>query len=169
MSSQEIGARFKSPNGLTAATIEKKRTDFVQKRLPQRLPMGKTDLLVSRNSEFVVQFAKGKRLLEAKQHPSITIHGLGAAINRAINLTILTCVPTLPLFYWMTPPSIQALQLQSKVNIPIQIKSTTSTVSLVDDLLPAELDERPASSTPHTQVRNNSAVHITLTKAATPL
>lgn len=26
MSSQEIGARFKSPNGLTAATIEKKRT-----------------------------------------------------------------------------------------------------------------------------------------------
>lgn len=33
-----------------------------------------------------MQFAKGKRLLEAKQHPSITIHGLGAAINRAINL-----------------------------------------------------------------------------------
>lgn len=26
MSSQEIGARFKSPNGLTAATMEKKRT-----------------------------------------------------------------------------------------------------------------------------------------------
>lgn len=93
-----------------------------------------------------LQFAKAKKLLESQQHTSITIHGLGAAINRSINL---------------------ALELQSKIHIPLQLSTTTSTMALVDDVMVDELTAEPRDS--HTQVRNNSAVHITLTKAVTPI
>nr|XP_033797149.1 ribonuclease P protein subunit p20-like [Geotrypetes seraphini] len=64
----------------------------------------------------------------------ICIHGLGLAINRAINV---------------------ALQLQANSFGTLQIAANTSTVELVDDLEPEVDDEEPASRT-----RNNSAIHI---------
>ena len=45
------------------------------------------------------------------------------------------------------------------VLLRVQLAATTSTVMLVDDVLPQE-----ASVGPKTQLRSNSAVHITLTK-----
>lgn len=51
------------------------------------------------------------------RHSSICIHGLGAAINRAINL---------------------AMQLQHTSPVPLEISVTTSTVPLIDDLVPTK-------------------------------
>eukprot|EP00035_Acanthoeca_spectabilis_P009378 m.166444 g.166444 ORF g.166444 m.166444 type:complete len:226 (+) comp14705_c0_seq5:278-955(+) len=115
------------------------KTDFaVLKRTPFHFPSGKTDLYISRNSDFQAQMSKAEKLLSQK-YPSICIHGLGAAINRAINL---------------------AMQLQAKSPVPLVLSATTSTVPLVDDLIPTKdllLKDR-------TQIRNNSAIHIELIK-----
>ena len=68
------------------------------------------------------------------------IHGLGAAINRAVNL---------------------ALELKHTCVGNIETVTQTSTVELIDDLEP-ETDERE----PDTFVRNNSAVHIKVYKVS---
>lgn len=52
------------------------------------------------------------------------------------------------------------MQLQAKSPVPLVLSATTSTVPLVDDLIPTKdllLKDR-------TQVRNNSAIHIELIK-----
>jgi hypothetical protein len=55
------------------------------------------------------------------------------------------------------------MQLQAKSAVPLELSVTTSTVPLVDDLIPTkELLTKAAAE--RTQVRNNSAIRIQLTK-----
>eukprot|EP00038_Savillea_parva_P027539 m.60113 g.60113 ORF g.60113 m.60113 type:complete len:153 (-) comp7939_c1_seq1:2703-3161(-) len=115
--------------------------DAVLKRTPLHFPSGKTDLYISRNSNFQAQMAKAEKLL-AQKYASICIHGLGAAINRAINL---------------------AMQLQAKSPVPLRISTTTSTVPLIDDLIPTK-ELLAKAAVERTQIRNNSAIHIELIK-----
>lgn len=104
----------------------------LKKRLPPRLPKRRTDVYVSRKTNFGAQLERSQKLMD--QNNEVFIHGLGTAINRAINL---------------------ALQLKEQGIGTIDIATHTSTVELVDDLEP-ENDELE----PDTRSRNNSAVHI---------
>ncbi|KAL4669607.1 hypothetical protein H8959_008161 [Pygathrix nigripes] len=90
-------------------------------------------------TDFKAQLARCQKLLDGGARgqnacSEIYIHGLGLAINRAINI---------------------ALQLQAGSFGSLQVAANTSTVELVDELEP-ETDTRE----PLTRIRNNSAIHI---------
>lgn len=107
------------------------------RRPPKRLSRRPNDVYVNRKTEFGRQLARCHRLLEQGMD-SLTIHGLGSAIHRAINL---------------------ALQLQESLFPTPSLSVTTSTVQLCDDLEPLEDDVEF-----RTHSRPSSAIHIVLTK-----
>ncbi|KAK3783416.1 hypothetical protein RRG08_033677 [Elysia crispata] len=104
----------------------------LRKRLPPRLPLRSNDVYVSERTHFKAQESRCQKLLDSGNE--VIIHGLGKAVNRAINL---------------------ALQLQTKGAGTVQLAVQTSSVELTDDLIP-ETDEGEGRTT----TRNNSAVHI---------
>lgn len=106
---------------------------ILRKRLPRRLPKRKNDIYVTRKTNFTAQLQRCQRLLDSGSN-EVYIHGLGAAINRALNL---------------------ALQLKERGLGTIEIAVNTSSVELVDDLEPVDSDQEQKT---HTRV--NSAVHI---------
>eukprot|EP00061_Rhincodon_typus_P015680 g43487.t1 len=91
----------------------------LRKRLPRKLPKRKNDIYVNMKTDFKAQLARCQKMLDSGCFSEICIHGLGLAINRAINI---------------------ALQLQGGSFGSLQIAANTSTVELVDDLEP-EVDE----------------------------
>ncbi|XP_051900450.1 ribonuclease P protein subunit p20 [Pristis pectinata] len=106
----------------------------LRRRLPHKLPRRKNDIYINMKTDFKAQLGRCQKMLESGSFSEICIHGLGLAINRAINI---------------------ALQLQAASFGALQIAANTSTVELVDDLEP-ELDEGEGM----TRTRNNSAIHI---------
>ncbi|XP_005100960.1 ribonuclease P protein subunit p20 [Aplysia californica] len=104
----------------------------LRKRLPPRFPLRFNDVYVSEKTNFKAQEAKCQKLLD--QGNEVIIHGLGKAVNRAINL---------------------ALQLKNKGVGTVKLCVQTSTVDLTDDLIP-ETDGGEAKSS----TRSNSAIHI---------
>lgn len=120
---------------LFGADLEMDQIEYtLRKRLPRKLPKRKNDIYVNMKTNFKAQLARCQKLLDSGGFNEICIHGLGLAINRAINI---------------------ALQLQANSFGALQIAANTSTVELVDDLEP-ELD----MGDPVTRTRNNSAIHI---------
>ena len=114
------------------------QTHTRKKRPPKRLnhqPQRINDIYVNRRSDFVSQLARCRKLLDQGVN-ELFIHGLGAAINRSINL---------------------ALQLKETRGESLELRATTSTVELTDDMEP--LTE---TGDHFTQTRNVSALHITL-------
>ncbi|XP_078593666.1 ribonuclease P protein subunit p20-like [Branchiostoma floridae x Branchiostoma japonicum] len=105
----------------------------LRKRLPRKLPKRKNDIYINMQSNFKGQLERAQRMLDAGSN-EVFIHGLGHAINRAINI---------------------ALQLKARGLGTIEVSTNTSTVELIDDLYPEKDD---VSS--EVQSRNNSAVHI---------
>ena len=105
----------------------------VNKRQPRKLPKRQNDVYVTRKSNFAAQMEKCEKLLD-KGERELHIHGLGAAINRALNL---------------------ALQLEARGLGTLQLAISTATVDLVDDIEPL-CDEEDFD----TRERSNSAVHI---------
>lgn len=123
---------------------EKKKRDHIRelidneeyvlmKRIPRKLPKRKNDVYVGRKTNFKCQLERCQKLLDTETN-EVFIHGLGAAINRAINL---------------------ALQLQIRGQGTVEISAHTSTVELMDDLEPETDDLEPGSF-----ARHNSAIHI---------
>lgn len=108
----------------------------LRKRLPRKLPKRRNDVYVNMKTDFRAQLARCQKLLEGGGHREICVHGLGLAINRAINI---------------------ALQLQASSQGALQLAANTSTVELVDDLEPEDPDD---CGEPMTRTRNNSAIHI---------
>lgn len=104
----------------------------LRKRLPRKLPKRDCDVYVSRKTDFKQQLKRCQKILD--EGNLVCIHGLGVAINRAINL---------------------ALQLKDSGMGTVELAVHTSTVELMDDLEPLT-DEMDAD----TVSRNNSAVHI---------
>ncbi|WAR18227.1 POP7-like protein [Mya arenaria] len=104
----------------------------LRKRLPRKLPKRDCDVYVTRKTDFKQQLKRCQNILDNGN--LVCIHGLGQAINRAINL---------------------ALQLQASGMGGIEINTHTSTVELVDDIEPLN-DDRDAD----VLSRNNSAIHI---------
>ncbi|XP_045187676.2 ribonuclease P protein subunit p20-like [Mercenaria mercenaria] len=104
----------------------------LRKRLPRKLPKRDCDVYVTRKTDFKQQLKRCQKILD---HGNLVcIHGLGTAINRAINL---------------------GLQLRDGGMGTVEVSVHTSTVELTDDIEPLT-DERDAD----TLSRNNSAVHI---------
>lgn len=104
----------------------------LRKRLPRKLPKRDCDVYVTRKTDFRQQLKRCQKILDNGN--LVCIHGLGVAIDRAINL---------------------ALQLQQCGQGQVELCTHTNTVELVDDLEPLT-DDRDAD----TISRNNSAIHI---------
>ncbi|KAI8922291.1 hypothetical protein DFJ77DRAFT_425289, partial [Powellomyces hirtus] len=85
------------------------------KRAVQRPPTLATDIYVSRKSNFHAQSKRAQKLIDGQNFTFLTIHGLGAAINRAIEL---------------------ALHVKEQNKDRIAWSITTSTVTLADDVEP---------------------------------
>ncbi|KAJ0006367.1 hypothetical protein NQD34_013640, partial [Periophthalmus magnuspinnatus] len=120
-----------------SSTVEMDPVEYtLRKRLPRKLPKRRNDVYVNMKTDFRAQLARCQKLLEGGGHREICVHGLGLAINRAINI---------------------ALQLQASSQGALQLATNTSTVELVDDLEPEDPDE---TGEPMTRTRNNSAIHI---------
>eukprot|EP01104_Vermistella_antarctica_P021583 TRINITY_DN9865_c0_g1_i1.p1 TRINITY_DN9865_c0_g1~~TRINITY_DN9865_c0_g1_i1.p1 ORF type:complete len:149 (+),score=23.27 TRINITY_DN9865_c0_g1_i1:198-644(+) len=109
------------------------------KRPPMRLHRGKGDIYVSRSSSQAALYKRACKLLnECDLTKGITLHGLGAAIQCTVDL---------------------ALTMQRRHYGQLCVRTTTSTVPLIDDLTPDnESDDAFAS------LRFNSAVHINIRK-----
>lgn len=121
----------------TSQAVEMDPVEYtLRKRLPRKLPKRRNDVYVNMKTDFRAQLARCQKLLEGGGHREICVHGLGLAINRAINI---------------------ALQLQASSQGALQLAANTSTVELVDDLEPEDPDE---AGEPMTRTRNNSAIHI---------
>ncbi|XP_065898424.1 ribonuclease P protein subunit p20-like [Dysidea avara] len=112
-------------------------THVMRKHPPSKLSKRKNDIYINRRTEFPVQLVRCTKLLE-EGYNEITIHGLGAAINRAINL---------------------ALKLQDTSPYELKSEVTTSTVEVMDEFEPLEDDQHYQS-----QSRNTSAIHIKLSR-----
>ncbi|XP_019608239.1 ribonuclease P protein subunit p20 [Rhinolophus sinicus] len=131
-------AENREPRGAVEAELDPVEYTL-RKRLPHRLPRRPNDIYVNMKTDFKAQLARCQKLLDGGTRgqnacTEIYIHGLGLAINRAINI---------------------ALQLQAGSFGSLQVAANTSTVELVDELEP-ETDTRE----PLTRIRNNSAIHI---------
>lgn len=105
----------------------------LHKRLPRKLQARRNDVYVSNRTDFSAQLVRCRKLLQTGLS-EIYIHGLGSAMNRAINL---------------------ALRLEAESHGRLKVAANTSTVELVDDIEP-QADNVEAD----TQVRNNSAIHL---------
>ena len=111
-----------------------------RKRLPRKLPTRKCDVYVTRKTDFKGQLARCQKKLDDGN--VVYVHGLGAAVNRAINL---------------------ALELKQRGLGSVELDVHTSTVELTDDLEPLT-DEHDVD----TMTRNNSAVHIRVFRPEVP-
>ncbi|XP_036380656.1 ribonuclease P protein subunit p20 [Megalops cyprinoides] len=111
----------------------------LRKRLPRKLPKRRNDVYVNMKTDFRAQLARCQKLLDSGGQREICVHGLGLAINRAINI---------------------ALQLQACSQGALQLAANTSTVELVDDLEPEDDEAGLGGAEPVTRTRNNSAIHI---------
>ena len=120
---------------------KKQREDshFVrQKRAPPcHFPKQKNEFYVNRKSDFKYQLERAQKLLDSGYN-EIFIYGLGAAINRAVNL---------------------ALQLEQRGLGSIQISAETSSTHVVDDL--KSLDDEHES---YSEKRTKSSIKIKVFK-----
>ncbi|XP_073973743.1 ribonuclease P protein subunit p20 [Rhodnius prolixus] len=108
----------------------------VKKRVPPRDSKKPGDVYITNKSNFKAQLNECLKKLENSEE--ITLHGLGAAVTRAVNL---------------------ALQIEEQLGATHIIDVTTSTLKLLDDLEPLH-----DSVDPLTQTRSNSSVHIKIFK-----
>ncbi|OQV21100.1 putative Ribonuclease P protein subunit p20 [Hypsibius exemplaris] len=93
--------------------------------LPRRFPKGPGDVYLTLKTPFRAQMQKCKKLLEASGCREVTLHGMGAAVNRAVNL---------------------ALQLQSDFGGDLlELSPTTGSVEMTDELEPLRDDLDPIS------------------------
>ncbi|CAI5791573.1 P subunit p20 [Podarcis lilfordi] len=107
----------------------------LRRRLPRRLPRRRSDIYINMKTDFKAQLSRCQKLLAPGSGcPEICIHGLGLAINRAINI---------------------ALQLEATGSGSLCLAANTSTVELADVAEPEGDSDEPLART-----RNNSAIHI---------
>ncbi|KAI8822499.1 uncharacterized protein EV422DRAFT_524235 [Fimicolochytrium jonesii] len=108
------------------------------KRLAQHPATRANDIYVSRKSNFKALIIYAQKLIDGNSFTTLTIHGLGAALQSAMRLAL-------------------CLKEHNKGKISWVI--TTSTVQLVDDVEEEDVDEELK-----TEKRSNSAIHIELHK-----
>ncbi|KAJ1801226.1 hypothetical protein LPJ59_000471 [Coemansia sp. RSA 2399] len=126
-----------TPNTAAAAPP----SSMIKKRKPLRPSVSRSDIYVTRERrKFNSQLQRARKLLVDRHYPSITIHGLGAAIQHAIKLA----------------NAVKATLGDELVSMHV----STDTVTLYDDVVPLASDESPQTNDPVTRTRQNSAIHI---------
>ncbi|XP_055684894.1 ribonuclease P protein subunit p20 [Lutzomyia longipalpis] len=139
LSKQNPRDLVESPGKKVPATEEKIHER--RKRPPRKSYQRKTDIYVTKKSNFVGKLRQCEKLLRL-EHAEIFLHGIGNAIPRAISL---------------------ALQIQANNPDLYGVEANTGTVELVDDLHPltddADFDE---------QKRRNSSIHIRVYRKVEP-
>jgi len=128
---EESDSKQKSKRNEMKDLIDKEEFTL-RKRLPRKFPKRNCDVYVSRHTNFKQQLERCQKILDNGN--VVYIHGLGVAINRAINLS---------------------LQLKTRGMGSVETAAHTSTVELTDDFEPTTDDHEAESTT-----RNNSAIHI---------
>ncbi|KAI9505476.1 hypothetical protein GGI25_001022 [Coemansia spiralis] len=120
--------------------IKRRITDgVVKKRKPIRPSTSRADIYVTRERrKFNGHLQRARKLLVDRHYPHITIHGLGAAIQQAIQLA-------------------NAIKASIGSNV-VSMDVSTDTVTLYDDVVPQDNDSKIV-----TQARQNSAIHIKMT------
>ncbi|KAJ2709157.1 hypothetical protein H4R19_004398 [Coemansia spiralis] len=109
----------------------------IKKRKPLRPSTSRADIYVTRERRrFNGHVRRARKLLFERNYPFITIHGLGAAIPCAIKL---------------------ATTVRASLGDQTTMDVSTDTVTLYDDVIPEDADTDIS-----TQMRQNSAVHITM-------
>ncbi|ORX53673.1 hypothetical protein DM01DRAFT_1336203 [Hesseltinella vesiculosa] len=101
--------------------ISQKRTRVegaIHKRIPQRPPATITDIYFSHKSRPSVLVKRIKQLMIGERHPQLTLHGLGAVILPTINT---------------------AQAAKSAMNNQVDLKFTTSTERMIDDIEPEDM------------------------------
>ncbi|KAJ2658204.1 hypothetical protein IWW48_004141 [Coemansia sp. RSA 1200] len=141
MESTECAQKQGTKNLAAQSTVP---TSMIKKRKPLRQSVSRSDIYVTRERRrFNSQLHRARKLLVDRHYPSITIHGLGAAIQQAISLA----------------NAVKATLDDSLVTMDV----STDTVTLYDDVVPlldCEESSGQCSNDPVTQVRQNSAIHI---------
>jgi ribonuclease P/MRP protein subunit RPP20 len=127
----------KSPKEVTKRSRLESEEYILRKRLPNHLPKRDNDIYVNMKTNFSIQLKKCEHIIDCGQYEELFIHGLGKAVNRAINM---------------------ALQLQS--NNGLEISCNTSSVDMIDDFEPIGINRDLLQSM--TQKRTISAIHIKL-------
>lgn len=112
----------------------------IRKRVPPRQFKQPNDIYVTNKSDFKGQLAQCLKKFDNGEN-EIVLHGLGAAVPRAVNL---------------------ALQIEEKCSGLCTLDVNTQTVHLVDDLEPLHDNQDPSSYN-----RSNSSVKIKIIKQAT--
>ncbi|KAJ2500057.1 hypothetical protein GGH96_003015 [Coemansia sp. RSA 1972] len=117
-------------------TNKRARTNgVVKKRKPLRPSTSRADIYVTRDHrKFNSYMRRARKLLVERNYPTVTIHGLGAAIQTAIKL---------------------ASAVKASLSDQIVMDTTTHTVTLYDDVVPQD-----ESADITTQTRQNSAIQI---------
>eukprot|EP00049_Salpingoeca_infusionum_P022548 m.7441 g.7441 ORF g.7441 m.7441 type:complete len:232 (+) comp5251_c0_seq1:111-806(+) len=134
-SSQDKKQPGKGGKGAVAVAVRPKKGTRT-KRPAMKFAVAQTDIYVARNSPFEAQLAKAISLLETAPYTT-TLYGLGAAINRAINI------------------ALRVKELVGEARIKMEI--STDTLPLLDEVASADLDAVPSTTT-----RNTSAIRIVL-------
>ncbi|XP_022663250.1 ribonuclease P protein subunit p20-like [Varroa jacobsoni] len=122
-----------------SSDASKKRVQFdkseyeLRKRPPPQMPRSPNHVYVNTRTEFKHQFERAKDVLLGGGK-EVHIHGIGAAVNRAINI---------------------ALQVQSHFGEVMGTDVRTGTIEVTDDLEPLANDVEPQS-----QKRKVSTIHI---------
>ncbi|KAI8888211.1 hypothetical protein K501DRAFT_27203 [Backusella circina FSU 941] len=101
-------------------TITKRKVveGTIQKRTAQHPTVVPTDIYISKKSNKTAIIKRITRLMLKENHKTVTLHGLGAMVLRAVSI---------------------ALATQQQFNNQIDIKPTTETITLVDDIIPKDV------------------------------
>ncbi|GAV04418.1 hypothetical protein RvY_14697 [Ramazzottius varieornatus] len=103
------------------------------KHLPRQCPRGPGEVYITLKTSFKAQLERCKKLLEAPGCKSISLHGMGAATNRAVNL---------------------ALTLQAEYAGLLEISTTTGSTEITNELEPLRDDLDPISQSRFISVIN---------------
>lgn len=118
---------------------KKSEENFIRRRRgpPHQIPKQKNDIYVNKQSDFKFQLERAQKLLDSG-YSEVFIHGLGAAISRAVNL---------------------ALQLEQRGHGGIKISAQTSSTQVVDDF--SSLNDEQES---YSETRTKSSIKIKVYK-----
>ncbi|CAO3650053.1 unnamed protein product [Cunninghamella blakesleeana] len=106
----------------------------IHKRVPQRPAASKSEIYISQKSKPNVIVKRIKQLMVNEKFNTIHLHGMGAVTAHTILIAQCT---------------------KKALNNEVNIIPTTGTVTLIDDIIPEDMDKDI-----ETQQRNNSVIHI---------
>ncbi|KAJ8654982.1 hypothetical protein O0I10_009378 [Lichtheimia ornata] len=108
----------------------------IRKRTPHRPASVPSDIYISNKSIPAVVIKRVRQLMVNERYHKVTLHGLGASVVRTISI---------------------AQRVQGALHNQVDLRPTTTSVTLVDDIIPDDMDKDLDS-----QKRMSSAIHIDL-------